>query len=120
MSVLVEVRDDRLPTIVHWGPDLGEQTPEDFAAVVLGLARCPRRARWRCVPGRGDARALDWMDGPAGDQRLAPDGPGPPATCTAVRLDGTPVGSAGGDPPLVNAGPASVAVDAETRSPSWP
>ena len=29
------------PRWKYWGPDLGEQTPEDFAAVVLGLAPLP-------------------------------------------------------------------------------
>jgi alpha-galactosidase len=115
VSVLLEVRDDRLPTIVHWGPDLGEQTPQDFAAVVLGLAPLP-------APSQVEVPSLvavmpehwtGWMGRPGISGSRAGRAWSPRFTCTTVRLDGTPVGSAGDDPPLVNAGPASVAVDAE-------
>jgi len=115
VSVLLEVRDDRLPTIVHWGPDLGEQTPEDFAAVVLGLAPLP-------APSQVEVPSLvavmpehwtGWMGRPGISGSRAGRAWSPRFTCTAVRLDGTPLGPAGDDPPLVNAGPASVAVDAE-------
>jgi len=77
VSVLVDLREGRLPEIAHWGADLGDLTPDELAAVAdanvppavangidvpVRLALLPEHsAGWAGRPGLSGSRAgRDW------------------------------------------------------------
>jgi alpha-galactosidase len=114
VSLVLEVRAGQLPAIVHWGPDLETLELADAEALILSnidpgganvvdeptrLAILPEHwTGWVGRPGLSGSRAgRDWS---------------PKFTATAVRVDGTPVIAAEGPATMINAGPASVEVDA--------
>ena len=114
VSVLIDVSTGRLPVIVHWGDDLGEQTPDDFAALTGAgippsgpnlidepptLGVLPEHwTGWVGRPGiSGSRQGRDWS---------------PKFTSTEVRLDGVALAAPTDSPTVVNAGRASVEVDA--------
>jgi alpha-galactosidase len=114
VSLLIEVPGLGLPSVVHWGADLGELSEEDFSAVLTAndahgannlldvsgrVAILPEHwTGWVGRPGvTGSRSGRDWS---------------PQFRCTAVRVDGESVGLAGDAAALVTAGRASVQVDA--------
>ena len=114
VSVLLDVSQGRLPALVHWGADLGEQSADDFAGLTaasvppvapnladepLTLAILPEHwSGWVGRPGLSGSRGgRDWS---------------PKFTSTRVRVDGDEV-AAVESPSVVNAGEATVEVDAE-------
>ncbi|MGJ4846262.1 hypothetical protein [Leifsonia sp. Le1] len=59
VSVLLDHRGGLLPSIVHWGADLGDLTAQDAHAVALAnVAPQTRRTACRCRRGSGQ-----WMRG---------------------------------------------------------
>ncbi|HET9872600.1 MAG TPA: alpha-galactosidase [Propionibacteriaceae bacterium] len=114
VSVLIDVPNGQLPSIVHWGADLGEVTEEDFAAVAAGLpptaanlmdtqyqvAVLPEHwTGWVGRPGLSGSR-----DGRGWSPKFAPSG---------VTVDGVEVRPAADSQALVNVGEATVVVQAE-------
>ena len=114
VSVLIDVADGQLPSIVHWGADLGEQTEADFAALVEAnraqvanngvddtshLAVLPEHwTGWVGRPGLSGSRlGRDWST---------------KFTSTEISVDGQVVGGAETSLVLVNAGTAVVEVEA--------
>lgn len=114
VSVVVDLSRGQLPAIVHWGADLGELTPTDVAALVLGtvtpsannivdepvrLAVLPEHwTGWTGRPGISGSRS-----GRAWSPRF---------TTRVVRLNGSELTSPDSDPEVVNSGPATVEVTA--------
>jgi alpha-galactosidase len=113
--VLIDVSDGRLPVIVHWGDDIGEQTGDSFAQQTeagilppapnlvddpVSLGVLPEHwTGWVGRPGiSGSRQGKDWS---------------PKFVSTAVRVDGTELDASEGLPTVVNAGRASVEVEAE-------
>lgn len=93
MSVLVDLRHGRLPSILHWGADLGDLTSADAAAVArasaypgapniiddsVRLAVLPEHwTGWLGRPGLvGSRSGRDWS---------------PKFTTTSLRIDGAPI-----------------------------
>ena len=118
VSVLIDIADGQLPSITHWGADLGEVSEEDFAALVTAdltpnatnlvdamphLAVLPEHwTGWVGRPGiSGSREGRDWS---------------PRFTSTRITVDGEEIGSADTGLALVNAGQATVVVEAEDTS----
>jgi alpha-galactosidase len=114
VSLLLDISNGQLPAIVHWGADLGELQVGDAEALILSniepgvsnlvdepprLALLPEHwTGWVGRPGLSGSRAgRAWS---------------PKFTATEVRLDGEPVVGVDGPPTMINAGLASVEVDA--------
>ena len=114
VSLVLDVTDGQLPAIIHWGADLGTLDQAGAATLIISaidpgganvvdepvrLAILPEHwTGWVGRPGlSGSRRGRDWS---------------PKFTATEVRVDGTPVTSTDGTATVINAGPASVEVDA--------
>ncbi len=114
VSLVLDISAGRLPAIVHWGADLGTLELADVEGLILSnidpgapnvvdepirLVLMPEHwTGWVGRPGLSGSRAgRDWS---------------PKFTATEVRVDGRPVTATEGQPIMINAGPASVAVDA--------
>ncbi|HYP46431.1 MAG TPA: alpha-galactosidase [Propionibacteriaceae bacterium] len=114
VCVLIKITDGQLPSIVHWGDDLGEVTEEDFQAIAEAdippnapnlvdatphLAVLPEH--WTGWTGRlglsGSREGRDWS---------------PRFETTVVRVDGEEVSNSAGATPLVARGQAAVVVEA--------
>jgi alpha-galactosidase len=112
--LVLDVSAGQLPAIVHWGPDLGILELGDVEALILSnidpggpnvvdepvrLAILPEHwTGWVGRPGlRGSRAGRAWS---------------PKFTATEVRVDGTPVTATDGPATMINAGLASVQVDA--------
>ncbi len=112
VSLVLEVRPQGLPAVVHWGADVGPLGPADAAALLVSdvhpqanngmdepvrLAVLPEHwTGWTGRPGISGSRAgRDWS---------------PRFVTTAVRVDDAAVGFESDT--LLDLGPASVAVDA--------
>ena len=61
VSLVLDLSDGRLPSVLHWGAGLGTLTDGDALALVEAAAPCPPRARWTprcrspCSPSTGRA-----------------------------------------------------------------
>jgi alpha-galactosidase len=114
VSLVLDLSAGQLPAIVHWGPDLGALELADVEALIvsnidpggpnivdepLRLAILPEHwTGWVGRPGLSGSRAgRAWS---------------PKFIATGVRVDGEPVIAAEGRATVINAGPASVEVDA--------
>jgi alpha-galactosidase len=114
VSLVLDLSAGQLPAIVHWGPDLGALELADVEALIvsnidpggpnivdepLRLAILPEHwTGWVGRPGLSGSRAgRAWS---------------PKFIATGVRVDGEPVTAAEGRATVINAGPASVEVDA--------
>ncbi len=114
VSLVLDISNGQLPGIVHWGADLGPLERADAEALILSnidpggpnvvdepirLAVLPEHwTGWVGRPGLSGSRAgRAWS---------------PKFTATEVRVDGGPVTATESPAPLINAGPASVEVDA--------
>ncbi|MCW2802878.1 MAG: alpha-galactosidase [Propionibacteriaceae bacterium] len=112
VSVLIDVADGQLPSIIHWGADLGDVTEEDFASVLSAvlppvapnlvdtqphLAVLPEHwTGWTGRPGLSGSRdGRDWS---------------PKFSPTRVTVNGDEVA---GDSGVLNVGQATVVVQAE-------
>jgi alpha-galactosidase len=113
VSVLLDVPAGRLPAIVYWGPDLGEQSAEDFATATLGL-QAPRANNAVDEPSPLSVLPEHWT-GWTGRPGLSGSRAGrawsPKFGSTRVRVDGAEVAT-GTEPALINTGPATVVVEA--------
>ena len=114
VSLVVDVSAGQLPAVVHWGVDLGMLELVDVQGLIVSntdpggpnvvdepvrLAVLPQHwTGWSGRPGLSGSRAgRDWS---------------PKFTATEVRVDGHLVTAREGEPVLINAGAASVSVDA--------
>jgi alpha-galactosidase len=114
VSLVLDLSAGQLPAIVHWGPDLGALELADAQALIVSnidpggpnivdepirLAILPEHwTGWVGRPGLSGSRAgRAWS---------------PKFTATGVRVDGESVIAAAGQATMINAGPASVEVDA--------
>ena len=114
VSLVVDVSAGQLPAVVHWGVDLGMLELVDVQGLIVSntdpggpnvvdepvrLAVLPEHwTGWLGRPGLSGSRAgRDWS---------------PKFTTTEVRVDGHLVTARDGEPTLINAGAAVVAVEA--------
>jgi alpha-galactosidase len=114
VSLVLDISNGQLPAIVHWGADLGTLEPADAEALIFSnidpngpnivdepvrLAILPEHwTGWVGRPGLSGSR-----DGRAWSPKF---------TTTEVRVDGEPVIASETHRTMINAGAASVAVDA--------
>jgi alpha-galactosidase len=114
VSLLLDVTDGRLPAVVHWGADIGDLTQEDIDAFRLN-AVSPAAANIIDDPVRLSLLPEHWTGwvgrpGLSGS-RAGPDW-SPKFHATAVSIDGAKLTAVDDQPTLVNAGTASVRVEA--------
>ena len=114
VSLVLDISNGQLPAIVHWGADLGTLEPADTEALIFSnidpwganvvdepvrLAILPEHwTGWVGRPGLSGSR-----DGRAWSPKF---------TTTEVRVDGEPVIASETHRTMINAGAASIAVDA--------
>lgn len=109
VSVLLDCAGGQLPSIVHWGADLGDMADEHFDA----LAVADRSPNAPVLPDAVPHLAVlpehwtGWTGRPGLSGSRAGRGWSPRFTTTRVTVDGREVTG------LINAGAASVVVDAE-------
>ncbi|MET0695340.1 MAG: alpha-galactosidase [Propionibacteriaceae bacterium] len=115
VSVLVDVSDGRLPTVVHWGDDLGDQTSADFAALAAGgvVPGAPNLVDEPPTLGILPEHWTGWVGRPGISGSRSGRDWSPKFTSVEVRVDGVALDAPAGEPVLVNAGPTRVEVDAE-------
>ena len=95
VSLLLDLSDGLLPAVVHWGPALGDVSPEDGVALVAASipplgpnsADLPMRVAILPEPHTG------WTGRPGVSGSRSGRGWSPHFTTTAVELDGVPVTS---------------------------
>ncbi|MHA6512920.1 alpha-galactosidase [Tessaracoccus sp. Z1128] len=113
VGVVVDLTDGRLPSLLHWGPDLGELSADDVSAMALTavmpaapstvdepsrLALLPEHwSGWVGRPGLSGSRA----DGRAWSPRF---------TTHTLLVDGTQTAASGTAPALVELGAGTVEV----------
>jgi alpha-galactosidase len=114
VSLVLDVMRGQLPTIVHWGADLGAVELADVEALILsnidpgGPNLIDEPVRLAILPEHWTG----WVGRPGLSGSRAGRAWSPKFTATKVRVDGQPVISSEHRATLINAGPASVEVDA--------
>src|SRR5687767_9746178 len=114
VSLVLDVMRGQLPAIVHWGADLGALELADVEALILsnidpgGPNLIDEPVRLAILPEHWTG----WVGRPGLSGSRAGRAWSPKFTATEVRVNGQPVISTEHQATLINAGPASVEVDA--------
>jgi alpha-galactosidase len=114
VSLLLDISGGQLPAIVHWGADLGALELADAQALILsnidpgGANVVDQPIRLAILPEHWTG----WVGRPGLSGSRAGRAWSPKFTATEVRLDGKPVIATDGPATMINAGMASVVVDA--------
>ena len=114
VSLVLDVMRGQLPAIVHWGADLGALELADVEALILsnidpgGPNLIDEPVRLAILPEHWTG----WVGRPGLSGSRAGRAWSPKFTATEVRVDGQPVISTEHRATLINAGPASVEVEA--------
>jgi alpha-galactosidase len=118
VALLLDIGSGHLPSVVHWGADLGELSSEDVATLAAA-GSAPSGPNLLDVPGRVailPEHWTGWTGRPGISGSRSGRGWSPRFSTTAVRVDGRDVGGSADEPAFVSAGLASVEVDVEDRA----
>jgi alpha-galactosidase len=114
VSLVLDVSAGQLPAIIHWGTDLGTLELEDVQALILsnvepgGPNVVDEPVRVAMLPEHWTG----WVGRPGLSGSRAGRAWSPKFTATKVRVDGNTVGDTGDQPVMINAGLATVTVEA--------
>jgi alpha-galactosidase len=118
VSVLVDLTHGRLPALVHWGAQLGDQPPADYLALIeagvppVGPNLVDEPVRLSLVPEHWTG----WVGRPGVTGSRAGKAWSPQFTTTSLSINGQP-GKGGSDPRLVvQNGPALLEVGARDET----